>query len=83
MLYNFNTTAVGQIALRQLDTIPENFFLYEMELIEQDGPPSTWNTIKLRGCVMRKSKSGKTKGQLCIPVKGTHRTFYVNKQELE
>lgn len=74
-------TPYGKAALKKLAPVAENFHIFEAGWLGDK--PSEWDTMKVRGCVFREAKSGPNKGKLSIPVKGTTRTAYVNRKEME
>lgn len=76
----FAKTIFGQVALRKLAPVSDNFRLFFAGWLEEK--PDDWRTMKVTGALFRQSKSGRNKGKLSIMVKGSQRSVYVTKQEI-
>lgn len=76
----FAAYSYGQVALGKLAPVPENFRLFEAGWLGKR--PEDWKTMKVTGAEFRVAKSGPSKGQLAIMVKGTQRSAYVTKEEM-
>ncbi len=77
----FEETVFGQLALKKLGKVPENFRLYVAGISPQ--PPKAWTHMAVTGAEFRESKSGPNKGKLNIMVPGTSRTVRVPRSELQ
>lgn len=77
----FAEQSFGKAALKKLDPVAENFRLYEAEWLGDK--PSEWDVMKVTGAEFRTAMSGKNKGKLSIRIKGTERTAYVTKAEMQ
>jgi len=75
----FKDTKYGQAALRKLAPVAENFRLYCCGYIEKNAP---FEIMKCTGAVFREAKSGPSKGELVVVVKGTERSAYVAQAEI-
>jgi len=70
----------GQVALKKLAPVPDNFRLFSAGWLGEK--PENRQTMKVTGAEFREAKSGASKGQLAIMVKGTQRSAYVTKEEM-
>lgn len=77
----YASCAYGKVALRKMAPVPENFRLFEAGWIEKR--VETWRTMRVTGAEFRHAKSGPNKGALSIMVKGTTRSVYVTREEIE
>ncbi|WP_216368210.1 hypothetical protein [Aeromonas media] len=66
----------GKAALARLAPLPENFVLYEAELLGEG------NGMKVTGAVFRAAKRGPKKGKLTIMVPGTKEVVYLSVEEI-
>ncbi len=71
----------GKAALKKLGEVPENFRLFYAGWLGPD--PTIAGTMKLRGAVFRRAKTGINKGKMTIMVPGTQRTVYINKVDID
>jgi len=76
----FASCSYGQVALRKLAPVPENFRLISAGWIGKQ--PEDWKTMKVTGAEFRQPKTGPNKDKLTIMVKGTQRSAYVTKEEM-
>lgn len=76
----FAEYSYGQVALKKLEPVPENFRLYSAEWLGEK--PEDWKTMKVTGAEFREAKSGPNKGQLTIMVRSTQRSAYVTREEM-
>lgn len=76
----FASSSFGQVALRKLAPVSDNFRLFFAGWLEEK--PDDWQTMKVTGALFRQAKSGRNKGKLSILVKGSQRSVYVTKQEI-
>lgn len=76
----FAPTPYGKVALRKLAPIPENFRLYSAGWMEDH--PDDFSVMKVSGAAFRAAKTGPNKGKLSILIRGTDRTVYVTKEEI-
>lgn len=76
----FAACSYGKVALEKLAPVPENFRLFSAGWLGEK--PENWKTMKVTGAEFREAKSGPSKGQLAIMVKGTQRSTYVTKEEM-
>jgi hypothetical protein len=79
----FAQETFGKIAFERAGEGNPDFRLYEVGWLETGGHPSTWNVLECKGAIFRESARGPRKGQKCIMVKGSKRTVYVTKAEME
>ena len=77
----FAETPYGKAALKKMGPVPENFRLFEAGWMEER--PEDWETMMVRGAQFRKAKSGPRKGKLAMRVKGTERTVYVTREQIQ
>ncbi len=70
----------GQLALKKLGHVHENFRLYSCEWLGDDKNP--FQTMKVTGAEFRHAQAGKNKGHLSIIVPGTKRTVFVTSEEI-
>jgi hypothetical protein len=77
----FADQSYGQIALKKLSPVPENFRLFSVAWLGDD--PRKSEVMKVTGAEFRVAKSGPRKGKLCILIKGTQRTAYVTVNEMQ
>jgi len=77
----FEETAGGKAAMQKLGEVPDNFRLYAFEWMEEK--PEDWDTLKFTGAEFREAKRGPNKGRLSIKLKGTERTVFVNKRDVQ
>ena len=75
----FEPEPFGQVALQKLGKVNENFRLYHAQWLEN----GKGDVMKVTGAEFRKAKRGPNKGKMVIMVKGTTRTVYVTKQEIQ
>lgn len=78
----FASTTFGKIALEKIKPQNPNFRLFCAGWLE-DGPPETWETMKVSGAEFREAKTGPNKGKLSVMLPGTKRTVYIHKMELQ
>lgn len=71
----------GKIALQKLAPVHENFRLYEAGWLGEK--PADFQVMKVVGAEFRAAKSGPNKGKLSILVKGTQRTAFVTREEIQ
>lgn len=76
-----NQTSYGKAALKKMGEVPENFFIYKAEWLEDH--LKDFDTMKVTGAVLRKPIWGAKKDEFCIPIEGTERTVYVNKSDMK
>lgn len=76
----FAACSYGQVALKKLSPVPENFRLFSAGWLGEK--PEDWKTMKVTGAEFREAKSGPSKGKLAIMVKGTQRSAYVTNEEM-
>ena len=77
----FADCTYGQIALKKLAPVPETFRLYSAGWIEEK--PKDWKTMKVTGADFSVAKAGPNKGQLSIMVKGSTRSAFVSRAEMQ
>lgn len=77
----FATCSYGQVALRKLAPVADNFRLYSAGWLGEN--PADWKTMKVTGAEFRVAKAGANKGKLAIMVQGTQRSAYVTKEEMQ
>jgi len=77
----FEQYPYGQVALKKMGAVPDNFRLYEAGWFEDK--PEDFDTMKITGAKFRVAKSGPKKGKLSIMVPDTKRTVYVTKSEIQ
>lgn len=76
-----NKTSYGKAALEKIGEVPENFFIYSAGWLENN--PKDFDTMEVTGAVFREAKSGKNKGKVCILVKGTEKTVFIQAKDME
>lgn len=77
----FAEQSYGKIALQKLGPVPENFRLFEAGWLGKR--PEEFHVMKVAGAEFRMAKSGPNKGKLSILVKGTQRSAFVTKEEMQ
>lgn len=77
----FADSVYGQVALQKLSPVPETFRLYAAGWLEEK--PKDWKTMKVTGADFRVAKAGPNKGKLSIMVKGTSRSAFVSRSEMQ
>lgn len=77
----FAETRYGQVALKKLAPVPENFRLYSAGWLGDK--PKDWDVMEVKGAEFRVAKRGPPKGTLSIEIKGSKRTTYVTKAEMQ
>lgn len=79
---SFASMSYGQVALRKLAKqakLSPNFRLYKAGWL---GKGNGCDVMEVVGAEFRESKSGASKGKLCIKVSGTDRKVYVTAEEM-
>ena len=76
----FADCSYGKVALNKLAPVPEKFRLFSAGWLGER--PADWKTMKVTGAEFREAKSGPQKGKLVIMVKGTQRSAYVTREEM-
>ena len=71
----------GKIALAKLAPVPANFRLYQAGWLGDK--PGDWEVMKITGAEFRVAKTGKNAGKLSILVKGSVRSTYVTRAEMD
>jgi len=74
----FKDLPFGKVAINKMGNVPDNFKLFNAELIE-DCP----GNIKVTGAEFREAKTGPRKGQLVIEIHNTRKSVIVTKEETE
>lgn len=69
----FADTDFGRTALNKMAPVPENFRLFEAEIVDK-------GVIKVSGAVFREAKRGPNKGKLSVMISGSQKTVYVLKE---
>lgn len=77
----FAEYSYGKAALQKLAPTPENFRLYEAGWLGDK--PSDRDVMKVTGGEFRIAKTGLNAGKLSILIKGTSRSVYVTKEEMQ
>lgn len=77
----FADCAYGQVALTKLAPVPETFRLYSAGWLGEK--PKDWETMKVTGADFRVAKSGPNKGKLSVMVKGSTRSAFVSRAEMQ
>lgn len=73
----FANCTYGQIALKELAPVSDNFRLYYAGWLEEN--PKDWKTMKVTGADFRVAKIGRDKGKLSVMIKGSKRSVFVSK----
>lgn len=76
----FENCNYGQVALKKLAPVPDNFRLYSAGWLGEKH--TDWDVMKVTGAEFRLAKSGPDKGKLAIRVKGTRRSAFVTRAEM-
>ena len=77
----FADQSYGKIALKKLAPVPENFRLYQAGWFGDK--PKDMDVMKVTGAEFRVAKRGKYAGKLSVLVKGTARSVFVTKTEMQ
>ncbi|HCA35407.1 MAG: hypothetical protein CMM07_17860 [Rhodopirellula sp.] len=77
----FAHTAFGKLALKKMQPVPENFRLFEAGWLGEQ--PKDWEVMEVKGAEFRRAKSGPRKGRLAIKIRGTERTVYLTKDQIQ
>lgn len=77
----FAHTAFGKLALKKMQPVPENFRLFEAGWLGEQ--PEDWEVMEVKGAEFRRAKSGPRKGRLAIKIRGTERTVYLTKDQIQ
>lgn len=76
-----NDTSYGKAALKKMGEVPENFFIYQAGWLEDN--PKDFDTMEVKGAVFRAALRGKNKGKICVMVKGTEKTVFIQSKDME
>ena len=77
----FAHTVFGKLALKKMQPVPENFRLFEAGWLGEQ--PKDWEVMEVKGAEFRRAKSGPRKGRLAIKIRGTERTVYLTKDQIQ
>lgn len=77
----FADCSYGQVALKKLAPVPETFRLFSAGWLGEK--PKDWDVMKVTGADFRVAKTGPNKGKLSIRVKGSERSAFVFRAEMQ
>lgn len=77
----FAEQTYGQVALKKLAPVPDTFRLFSAGWLGEK--PKDWNTMKVTGADFRVAKAGPNRGKLSIMVKGSTRSAFVTRSEMQ
>lgn len=77
----FAEQGYGRIALKKLAPVSPNFRLFQAGWLGEK--PVDWKVMKITGAEFRVAKTGKNAGTLSIMVKGSTRSTYVTRAEMD
>ncbi len=77
----FADCTYGQLALQKFAPVQQTFRLYSAGWLE--AKPKDWNTMKVTGADFRIAKAGPNKGKMSIMVKGSARSVFISRAEMQ
>ena len=77
----YSETSYGQVALQKLSPVAEGFMIYECGWLGKK--IEEMDVMEVKGAVFREAKKGINKGKRTVMVKGSNRTTYVARAEID